>query len=199
MKKLYRKGTVHPSPAPPISDSLALLPATLLTLSAALSPEDREVLAYLISCSSGNLSGDRKTTTTEKSCDHSPSFSCDCFRCYMSFWIKWDSSPNRQLIHEIIDQFEDDLAQNKKEKSKKERKKKRGAKGSRELKISEKSLNKDELIKDADSELISESDSMEQSSSAGGEEGSEGVEKGTVRRFMSFVGERFWSVWTQRT
>ncbi|KAJ6737888.1 F12F1.11-RELATED [Salix koriyanagi] len=50
MKKLYCKGTVHPS-TPIISDHLSFLPVTILTLAAALSPEDREVLAYLISCS----------------------------------------------------------------------------------------------------------------------------------------------------
>ncbi|KAF8414172.1 hypothetical protein HHK36_002171 [Tetracentron sinense] len=128
MKKLYRKGKVHPS-LPLISDHLALLPATILTLTAALSPEDREVLAYLISCSSssGSFSGDRRNTQKSgvggsgSGSDHPPLFHCNCFRCYMSYWVRWDSSPNRQLIHEIIDAFEDGLLQKKNSKNKKER------------------------------------------------------------------------------
>ncbi|KAE8714904.1 Carboxylesterase [Hibiscus syriacus] len=58
--------------------------------------------------------------------DHPPLFTCDCFNCYMSYWGKCDSSPNRQLIHEIIDAFEDELARSKKTNSKKERKTKGG-------------------------------------------------------------------------
>ncbi|KAE8714903.1 Carboxylesterase [Hibiscus syriacus] len=47
----------------------------------------------------------------------------------MSYWGKWDSSPNRHLIHEIIGAFEDELARSKKTetKSKKERKTKGGS------------------------------------------------------------------------
>ncbi|KAF8391616.1 hypothetical protein HHK36_023922 [Tetracentron sinense] len=128
MKKLYRKGKVHPSP-PLISDHLAFLPATILTLTVTLSPEDREVLAYLISCSgsSGSFPGDRRNTQKSKSVggvgDHPPMFRCNCFRCYMSYWVRWDSSPNRQVIHEIIDAFEDGLLQKKNTKNRKERRK----------------------------------------------------------------------------
>ena len=56
MKKLYHKGTVHPSP-PLISDQFSFLSAAILTLVEALSPEDREVLSYLISHSSSTFSG----------------------------------------------------------------------------------------------------------------------------------------------
>ncbi|XVF87815.1 hypothetical protein PTKIN_Ptkin18bG0151000 [Pterospermum kingtungense] len=208
MKKLYRRGTVHPSP-PITTDHLSFLPATILTLAAALSPEDREVLAYLISCSNddfGSFSGHRKNTqknpTKRRSSgsdhDHPPLFTCDCFRCYMSFWVRWDSSPNRQLIHEIIDAFEDGLAQNKKTKSKKDRKKKGGASAddaSGGLKRPDLSLRKDDA---------SELKSAEESSSGGGggdggaacgDDGEEGTEKGSVRRFVNFIGERIWNVW----
>ncbi|GMJ15284.1 hypothetical protein like AT1G62422 [Hibiscus trionum] len=158
MKKLYRRGTVHPSP-PITTDHLSFLPPTILTLAAALSP---------------------------------PLFTCDCFRCYMSYWARWDSSPNRQLIHEIIDAFEGGLAQSKKTKSKKVRKKKNGGTGgSGGLKRADLSLKKDES-----SELKSV-EASGSSNSCCGDDGEEGTEKGTVRRFVSFIGERIWNVWGQ--
>ncbi|PIA38152.1 hypothetical protein AQUCO_02800062v1 [Aquilegia coerulea] len=137
MKKLYKKGKVHPSP-PLISDHLAFLPATILTLTVALSPQDREVLAYLLlSCSTSpttNFSTSNNKKNSHKNInknnsngvgrEHPPLFYCNCFRCYTSYWVRWDSSPNRQLIHDIIDAFEDELSQKKKKNNKKERKKK---------------------------------------------------------------------------
>lgn len=278
MKKLYRKGTVHPSP-PLISDHLSFLPVAILTLAAALSQEEKEVLAYLISCSSGEVSGNRRTThksnttnpppatsipvagelsgdfsgnrrnTHHKSAtpnsgsensgggsgskgfsaavhggvhggvgggaDHLSSFNCYCFSCYMSYWVKWDSSPNRQLIHEILDAYEDGL-QNKKEKSKKERRNKNGS----SLKQSGSSLNKKgssngdvgssvELKKSSTEFSFNknvsvsgsgQSDPVEETSGnhggGGDEEETGGGERGSVRKFVSFLGERIWSVWT---
>lgn len=219
MKKLYRKGTVHPSP-PIISDHLAFLPATILTLAAALSPEDREVLAYLISCSNSsvNLSsssyGSRKSTAASAAKkaaakgsgsggDHPAQFNCDCFRCYTSYWVRWDESPNRQLIHEIIDAFEDGvLAESKGQSnskynnnnSRKERRNKRGHNGgsSGELKRSELSLKKKE---------VAQAHTADQETGCGGGGGGavdeEDSEKGSVRRFVSFVGERIWGAWSQ--
>ncbi|XP_052182157.1 uncharacterized protein LOC127794900 [Diospyros lotus] len=195
MKKLCRKGTVHPSP-PLISDPLAFLPAAILTLAAALSPEDKEVLAYLISCSSGNNRRNLSSTVTIGGGDHHPpSFSCSCFGCYMSYWAKWDSSPNRQQIHEIIDVFEEGLAQSKKEKNKRERRK-RSSKGSDELKRSESSPNKDEF---SESEWVEETriggGGDEAEAFGGGDEGEEGLDKGPMKKFVSFIGEKLWSVW----
>ncbi|XP_075080736.1 uncharacterized protein LOC107762962 [Nicotiana tabacum] len=279
MKKLYRKGTVHPTP-PLVSDHLSFLPAAILTLAAALSQEDKEVLAYLISCSpgsgnfpgdvstnrrnihklktpnsasetavsgakscssavsgggraervlSGEFSGNRRNThklktpnsATETSgggtkggaamsggvsggADHPASFNCDCFSCYMSYWAKWDLSPNRQLIHEILDAYEEGL-QSKKEKSKKERRNKNkgyssNSSGSVELKktSSESNLNINGSVPDGSGE----SDPVEETSGnhGGGDEdesgGEEGGEKGSVRKFVSFIGEKIWSVWT---
>ncbi|KAL2483856.1 uncharacterized protein Fot_45300 [Forsythia ovata] len=171
MKKLYKKGTVHPTP-PLVSDQLlSFLPATILTLTAALSPEDREVLAYLISCSSTNFSNNYRkntqkttSTTTAAGCaDHRPSFNCYCFRCYMSYWVRWDSSPNRQLIHEIIDAFEDD-----------------------ESKVFELSLSKDEFT---------ESNSTAESAISGDAEeedmAEEELEKGSVVKFLNFLERDF--------
>ncbi|XP_059663105.1 uncharacterized protein LOC132308858 [Cornus florida] len=201
MKKLYHKGAVHPSP-PLISDHLAFLPATILTLTAVLSPEDREVLAYLISCSSSNFSGNQKNTQKTTATgggrggggDHPPSFNCSCFRCYTSYWVRWDSSPNRQVIHEIIDAFEDGLVQGKKERNRRERRK-RGCNGPDELKRSE--------LMSSGKGKFTESESVDKGGGGGGggegcgdDEGEEGFEKGSVRKFVSFIGERIWSVWT---
>ncbi|KAF3451796.1 hypothetical protein FNV43_RR07892 [Rhamnella rubrinervis] len=213
MKKLYRKGTVHPSP-PIISDHLSFLPAAILTLTAALSQEDREVLAYLISCSNSSVnlsSGGQVRKTTQRSYgkgvvagvssgDHPPQFNCNCFRCYTSFWVRWDASPNRQLIHEIIDAFEDGLqTQNKgvKSNSRKERRKRGGCgNGSGELKRSEPSSGKEELD---GSKSVQETSSGCGGGSDGGDEGAgeEESEKGSVRRFVSFIGERIWGVWNE--
>jgi hypothetical protein len=32
---------------------------------------------------------------------------CGCCGCYKSFWARWDASPNRHLIHRIIDAVEE--------------------------------------------------------------------------------------------
>lgn len=222
MKKLYRKGTVHPSP-PTISDQLSFLPATILTLTAALSPEDREVLAYLISCSSSNaappftnFSGGNTRRSAQKSGvakgaavdggDHPPLFTCSCFRCYMSYWIRWDSSPNRQLIHEIIDAFEDWLAQSSKN-GKTNRKEKRNKRDSNKQSGE---MKRTELTSSGNNES-EESESVGESSNGGGGGGGgdgcggegfggggiEDEEKGSVRRFVSFIGEKIWGAWGQ--
>lgn len=41
---------------------------------------------------------------------HRLSFDCSCFQCYMGFWSRWDASPNREIIHQAIDLFEDHMA-----------------------------------------------------------------------------------------
>ncbi|KAM1082878.1 hypothetical protein FF1_021506 [Malus domestica] len=115
---------------------LQLLPAAILALASVLSLEDREVLAYLItrsmkttpntsSSSSTSIptAQDPKKKTSKKGSNKSastpaaaaaahqpPMFDCDCFDCYRSYWFKWDSSPNRELIHQAIEAFEDHLA-----------------------------------------------------------------------------------------
>ncbi|ESQ41248.1 hypothetical protein EUTSA_v10015811mg [Eutrema salsugineum] len=138
--KMKKKGKVYPSPPPPSSSSsssfsshhlnendslsfLRLLPAAILVLVSALSGEDREVLAYLItrgttisarggssssSSSSASVESKKKTTKKNKSSkNHKPPvFDCECFDCYTNYWFRWDSSPNRELIHEIIEAFE---------------------------------------------------------------------------------------------
>ncbi|CAK9184072.1 unnamed protein product [Ilex paraguariensis] len=206
MKKLYSKSRIHPSSQPAIADHLSLLPATILTLTVALSPEDKQVLAYLISCCSNNsknFSGHRKTTQKSgrgggggggggggSGGDHPPQFDCNCFRCYMSYWVRWDNSPDRQLIHEIIDAYEEGLYQNQKKtvKNKKQRRKRVC------------NLSDDHETLDSSSE----SNSVEMNCSGDvhvdhqvcGEDGGEvGLERGSVKKLVSFIGEKIWRVW----
>ncbi|KAK2653023.1 hypothetical protein Ddye_012879 [Dipteronia dyeriana] len=220
MKKLYRKGSVHPSP-PIISDHLSFLPAAIITLAAALSTQDREVLAYLISCSSVNdFHGHRKNTTHRQKTvcfaktrtiggsgssnnDHPPVFNCDCFRCYMSYWVRWDNSPNRQLIHEIIDAFEEDQlvrnsSNNKKTRSNKKDKKKRGGGGgndySGELKLTSTTDHHHLLLSHDSTESVLSAENNT-NSSVGDADEEVSTEKGPVRSFVSFIGEKIWGVW----
>ncbi|CAJ1941437.1 unnamed protein product [Sphenostylis stenocarpa] len=197
MKKLYRKGTVHPSPSPPsptISNHLSFLPAAILTLTLSLSLEDREVLAYLISCSSSSTNNftnnHRRNPKVVVDGDHPPLFNCSCFRCYMSYWVRWNASPNHQLIHEIIDAFEDSLTHSTKP-SRKDKRNKRGSK-----------TKPPELTRSEFHSSPPEPPPEGSSSGGGGEvevgEGGdrdEDEEKGSVRRFMSFIGERIWGAW----
>ncbi|KAL5723896.1 hypothetical protein ACHQM5_007234 [Ranunculus cassubicifolius] len=200
MRKLYKKGKVHPSP-PLISDHLAFLPSTILTLADALSPQDRQVLAYLLSCSGAPPTTTTTTSTSKKNpslqksvngAEHPPHFNCNCFKCY---WLRWDASPNRQLIHDIIDAYEDELPKKKKMMNinKKERKnKKRETKN--QLKRFEDESSK--VGNSGESESIVLMSSVPDAASSG-DEGGEGeeFEKGTVRKFVSFIGETIWGVW----
>ncbi|KAI3680465.1 hypothetical protein L6452_35236 [Arctium lappa] len=191
MKKLYKKSTVHPSPPPPISDHhLSLLPAAIFTLTISLSAQDKEVLAYLLSSSTKKPT---TTTAATTAADHPPLFNCSCFRCYMSYWVRWDSSPNRQLIHEIIDALEDGImVRNKKEKNKKDRKKKLSCSSSSSGNEDTESTESDELTRSPE---VSHG-KMESVVECGGGEDEEEEEEGTVRKIVSFLGERIWSVWT---
>lgn len=118
MKNLYPKagkGKIHPSPSPSPSPSVAidiltLLPVSILALTATLSNEDKQVLAYLITRS---VNGDVERKTP-RCCGWRSGFECGCFECYTRFWIRWDSSPDRELIHQVIEAFEEHLASKEK-------------------------------------------------------------------------------------
>ncbi|CAH8389936.1 unnamed protein product [Eruca vesicaria subsp. sativa] len=155
--KMKKKGKVYPSPPPPTQQPssssssshylnedhslsiLKLLPATILVLVSVLSAEDREVLAYLITRGTTTISTDsnnKKTKTATKKKNKSsrnhkpPVFDCECFDCYTNYWLRWDSSPNRELIHDIIEAFEnhhlteDSTSRNKSKRGKKKEKEK---------------------------------------------------------------------------
>ncbi|ESQ29156.1 hypothetical protein EUTSA_v10024108mg [Eutrema salsugineum] len=188
MKKLGRKGTVHPSPATKSDDQfLSLLPVAILSLVAALSAEDREVLAYLISNSGdpNRISRLKKNKANEDDHHHSPLFLCDCFSCYTSYWVRWDSSPNRQLIHEIIDAFEDSLEMKKKRKDRRKRSGKSCVRVNSVVpsRLSELDSSLDELVG---------GDSVGDGNCGGGEVEKE---KGSVEKIMSFIGQKFSGVW----
>ncbi|PKI76977.1 hypothetical protein CRG98_002480 [Punica granatum] len=110
---------------------MKLLPAAILALASVLSLEDRDVLAYMImrslnssnmsSLSSENSKGSKRSSKKQPSggggaaggvgggTHKPPVFGCDCFDCYTSYWLRWDSSPNRELIHQVIEAFEEHL------------------------------------------------------------------------------------------
>ncbi|KAJ6703186.1 F12F1.11-RELATED [Salix viminalis] len=105
---------------------LKLLPAAILALASVLSLEDREVLAYMITRSlkttttnnpSSILQDSKKKSSkklqnnnnSQNSNHRAPIFDCDCFDCYRSYWFRWDSSPNRELVHQVIEAFEEHL------------------------------------------------------------------------------------------
>ncbi|KAF4390543.1 hypothetical protein F8388_006040 [Cannabis sativa] len=123
---------------------LKLLPAAILALASVLSLEDKEVLAYMITRSmktssssssssslvtkeskkksskkgSGNNNNNNNNNNNSNNIGHKPPmFDCDCFDCYTSYWFRWDSSPNRELIHQVIEAFEDHLSHGEKSKN----------------------------------------------------------------------------------
>ncbi|KAK3022013.1 hypothetical protein RJ639_045174 [Escallonia herrerae] len=156
MKKFYSKGKIHPSPAPAVTNQLSLLPAAILTLTAALSTEDKQVLAYLISCSGGTSNS--------------------------NFSSHLDTTPKSGGT---------DGLETQKKKSVKTKKEKR--KRVRSV--------PDVGLKPGSSEPGLVQDAHQGSGGGGGEVAGEeqggevGVEKGSVRKLVSFLGERIWGVW----
>ncbi|KAA8533339.1 hypothetical protein F0562_033128 [Nyssa sinensis] len=123
--KMRNKGKVYPSlpssssmsPSFANRDALSvlkLLPAAILALASVLSIEDREVLAYMItrSMKSANPSSmiEEKKNKKKSNTHKPPVFDCECFDCYTSYWFRWDTSPNRELINQAIEAFEEHLA-----------------------------------------------------------------------------------------
>lgn len=173
---MYKKGKVHPSP-PLAVDHLSLLPATILALAAALSAEDKHILAYLISCCGGGDTHRRKAQK-KNSGEHDPVFECSCFNCYLSYWARWDVSPNRQVIDEIIEAYEEWLLKRKKKSSRKKKGKtntERNFEEMTEVKIDIELVesNSSFVIQDVDLEL----------------------EKSMASKIGNFVRQRIWGFW----
>ncbi|XP_050373809.1 uncharacterized protein LOC126791402 [Argentina anserina] len=172
--KIKNKGKVHPSPSSSSSSDgvvlsvLQLLPAAILALASVLSLDDREVLAYMITRSmktspasfSNSNTQDSKKRASKKQPSNSKTetnkgnnynnhhqFDCECFDCYRSYWFRWDSSPNRELIHQAIEAFEDHLAHGEKSNKKTAgRGKRRDKIGRREAQKPADSCTKDEVF-----------------------------------------------------
>ncbi|KAJ6813411.1 uncharacterized protein M6B38_143970 [Iris pallida] len=203
MKKLYNGKTtnrVHPSPSPPASHGhLSSLPAAILTLATALSPEEQQVLSYLLGNTTTNNNNKSKQHHHRaiKNQQHQPELTCGCFLCYKSFWSRWDSSPNRHLIHLIIDAAEQHHQQNMHEEA--ERTAARGR--SRRSSSSRRAAGKKKAAElEEDRKEVPPVDSGHVADGEGGSENMEKEEGGeskssSVRRLVSFIGERVWGVW----
>nr|XP_043622100.1 uncharacterized protein LOC122593717 [Erigeron canadensis] len=190
MRKLYNhnKHKIHPSPpptsAPPTTtiNHLSILPPAIATLAAALSLADQEVLAYLISSSIST-----KPTNQFGGCEgggyHAPQFNCNCFSCYTSYWVRWDCSKNRQLIHEIIDAYEDGLIHNKK--NKKHRKKNKVSPQPPPPQVVDSISHAPPPVEESSGE---DEDDV-------GQDKMVTSEKGSVRKVVNFIGSRIWGVW----
>nr|GMD08937.1 neurogenic protein mastermind [Ipomoea batatas] len=120
----------------------------------------------------------------------------------MSYWVRWDSSPNRQLIHEIIDAYEESLQAQSKKMVKNKREKRRnkannnGSKGSATAAAGEAKTKAEASLTNGASSSAEHRCGDGGDDSSGEEEG-DGGEKGAVGRIVSFLGERIWTtIWT---
>ncbi|KAI0502604.1 hypothetical protein KFK09_017559 [Dendrobium nobile] len=213
MKKLYNgKGKrIHPSP-PPSSpwDFLAALPAALLNLAAALSPEEKEVLVYLLSdgatgfptdIASGKNKPQQSPHQQRKS--HPPELGCGCFGCYKSFWARWNASPNHHLIHHILDAVEESLESQSIPSARRRRRRR----GSRHKDPGEESVpSASSAALEVSNRVDDDGDDEGYDDNVGEEEdedfdrivevtGDGGDGRSSVRRLVSFIGERVWGVW----
>lgn len=192
MKKLYngKVKKIHPSLSSPSPwDFLASLPAAVLTLAAALSPEEKEVLVYLLSGGDTGFASDRafgKTKSDRPPEIHPPELGCRCFECYKSFWARWNASPNNHLIHHILDAVEESLAPRslpspRRRTRRSRRKDSAGAAAER----------KTDLHDDEDDDLRDEEDDdFARSGEVSGRE-----HRISMGRLVSFIGTRVWGVW----
>ncbi|KAH0450218.1 hypothetical protein IEQ34_020910 [Dendrobium chrysotoxum] len=201
MKKLYNgKGKkIHPSPPPPSPfDLLAALPAAILAVAAALSPEEKEVLAYLLS--GGAIAGQDRVAGKKNTRQHPPELGCGCFGCYKSFWARWDASPNRHLIHQILDAVEESVEPLSHPSGRRRRRfnrhKEESFPAAEEMMSSPAEEDgKDEGFKEEEEEE-EEGDYIDIEEENDNEAVAAGVHSSsTVRRFVSFVGEKIWGVW----
>ncbi|KAG7593055.1 hypothetical protein ISN45_Aa01g018900 [Arabidopsis thaliana x Arabidopsis arenosa] len=194
--KVMKKGKVHPThPLPPSfsssngDDSLSvfkLLPAAILVLVSVLSAEDREVLAYLITRSLNTTTVVLVSSKKKRSHDKVPLFDCGCFDCYTSYWSKWDSSSDRELINQIIETFEDHLTSDENSASHKSKKNKNRAK---KIEISEEPIAKT-------TEPPVASDQFPRENSPGVVSGhSKGLARKVLPDVLGLLNSRFWSLW----
>jgi hypothetical protein len=218
MKKLYQGGKgrrVHPAPAD--ASAAVALPAAVLALASALTAEEQEVLAYLLSCGGGG-----RHHPGRRRGPHPPEMGCACFGCYKSFWARWDASPNRHLIHRIIDAVEEEGGAGAPRRPPRRRRRGGGAGGGRrgggdaadeDAAETGPGVDHDNLPAcdggsgmDMDHRCHGEYDGDgdeedEEASSVDGDdasvdsEGGGSAEKSTVGRLVRFIGEKVWGAW----
>lgn len=211
MKKLYQgKGRrVHPAPSADAAAAV-VLPAAVLALASALTAEEQEVLAYLLSSAGGRPRRPRRGP-------HPPEMGCACFGCYKSFWARWDASPNRHLIHRIIDAVEEGGggAAPRRPSRRRRRGRRNGdadedaasAMGEAEVGVEHPDCcDDDDGARDND-EYEGDEEEEEGASSMDGDgdddsvagdsdcSGSPNAEKSTVGRLVRFIGEKVWGAW----
>ena len=205
--KIKKKGKVHPSPPLPSFPSssskvdnclsvLKLLPAVILLLVSSLSPEDKQVLAYLITRSLKTttiaVSSGRRRSSCKKARTHhkAPRFDCECFECYTSYWFRWDSSPNRELIHQIIEAYEDHLAKSEKSSGRGGKKKEK----SRRRRVVEPSGRPEEPVEPVDEVKPEESPEMLRFPAAAGTR-HRGLARKVLPDVLGLFNWRFWRLW----
>ncbi|KAG6529762.1 uncharacterized protein LOC122040150 [Zingiber officinale] len=220
MKKLGKGQArrVHPAPLP---NHLAALPAAVMALAAVLAPEEQEVLAYLLSSNggAGGGGGERRREWSPQRPTHLPELGCGCFGCYTSFWARWDASPNRQVIHRIIDAVEEGLASKERERGRRRRRSGRGGRKGAAFKAAaapeEGKVARPQLFPSSDDDgreyddttssvdgadeeappVAAAEEKVEDGTSDGDNSAINAIDKSSVRRFMTFIGERVWGVW----
>ncbi|CAD5179604.1 unnamed protein product [Musa acuminata subsp. malaccensis] len=221
------KGKIHPSPAAQLPaagspqqhqshDALAvlsLLPAAILALTAAMGKEDREVLAYLLTRSIEGWAEDRRHCQRPGRTQHRPVFGCGCFDCYTGFWSRWDCSPDRELIHQAIEAFEEHLASSESKGGasarvrRRERKAAQRADKGKKIKGKETDMARrkpEEVEKDAALTMVGEAESVSDEEAPVSEtaEEDEGAETGSGERrrgwadVIGVFNSRLWSLWS---
>ncbi|RRT69015.1 hypothetical protein BHM03_00018759 [Ensete ventricosum] len=205
-----------PSPAVTNRDALAvlrLLPAAILALTAAMGKEDREVLAYLLTRSIEGWAEDRRHCHRPGRTQHRPVFGCGCFDCYTGFWSRWDCSPDRELIHQAIEAFEEHLASSEIKGGAgarvRRRERKAAQRANKGKKIKEKEtemarIKPEEVEKDVELTMVGEAEivSDEEVPVSETAEEDEGAETGNGERrrgwadVIGVFNSRLWSLWS---
>ncbi|XP_022020142.1 uncharacterized protein LOC110920224 [Helianthus annuus] len=57
----------------------------------------------------GRGSSDNNNKKKAPAAHKSPVFDCDCFDYYTNYWFRWDTSVNRELIHQVIEAIEENF------------------------------------------------------------------------------------------
>ncbi|KAL5724865.1 hypothetical protein ACHQM5_008075 [Ranunculus cassubicifolius] len=110
----HKGNKIHPAPSskPDSLSVLNLVPATILALASLLSLQDLEVLAYMVTRSLKTKNPLFLIEEDNKRFNYHPingNFDCGCFDCYVNYWFKWNSSPDKDIICRVIDTFEEHL------------------------------------------------------------------------------------------